>query len=134
MSLRMKIAAAAVSALALGTVAVGASPASASPGGCVYNVDACLFYHSNYAGAFNGDGGNDTYGAAWYFEGCSNGNCDGQGQGVKNNTASVENLNSRTLRIFVNSYQQGPYQDIPGHTWTNLNSTLYNNNASQMFL
>ncbi|WP_405015977.1 hypothetical protein OHV05_01850 [Kitasatospora sp. NBC_00070] len=134
MSIRTKIAAAAVSVAALGVIAAGVTPASASPGGCVWGVDACLYYHSNFSGAFNGDGGNDTYFSAWYFSGCANGNCDGSGQLVKNNTASVYNMNPRTVRIYVNSYQQGPYQDIPGYTATNLNGTLYNNNASQRFL
>ncbi|MDH6142981.1 MULTISPECIES: peptidase inhibitor family I36 protein [Kitasatospora] len=133
MNLRKKIAAAAVSVVALGAVAIGASPASASPGGCVSGTDACLFYHSNLAGAFNGDGGNDNYGAAWYFEGCSNGNCDGQGQQVKNNTASVYNETGRTLVIYVNSNWSGPSQAIGAWTATNLDSELYNNNASQHF-
>src|SRR5690348_6500004 len=100
--MRKKIAAVAAGVAALSAVAlgVGASPASASPGGCVWGTDACLYYHSNFSGGFNGDGGNDNYLSAWYFAGCSGGNCDGDGQQVFNNVGAVYNESYRTVTIF----------------------------------
>ncbi|MDH6108911.1 hypothetical protein P3T36_006296 [Kitasatospora sp. MAP12-15] len=137
MNIRRKLSAAAVSVAALGSVLVGlgASPASASPGGCVWGTDNCIYYHSNFTGGFNGDGGHDNYLAAWYYEGCAGGNCDGDGQAVKNNAGSMYNMNPNTVRIFYNSNWSGPYFDISGYTEASLVGTVvYNQNASQSFL
>lgn len=137
MSIRTKVVAAAATAAALGAVVAGAAPASASSGGCVWGVDACLFFHSGVNGAYYGDGGNDNYGYPNWdrFGGCY-GNCDGGNVLVKNNAASVWNMNPNTVRIFYYSNQNynGPFQDIPGQSSADLNSQLKNNNASQAFV
>ncbi|MDH6118552.1 hypothetical protein [Kitasatospora sp. GAS204B] len=136
--MRKKITAVAAGVAALSAVAlgVGASPAAASPGGCVWGTDACLFYHSNESGGFNGDGGNDNYGAAWYFEGCSGGNCDGDGQQVYNNIGYVYNESYRTVTIFAlyNCNYNGPNLTIGPTTGQTLyGSGVYNHDASQCF-
>ncbi|WP_035805257.1 hypothetical protein [Kitasatospora mediocidica] len=136
--MRKKITAVAAGVAALSAVAlgVGASPASASPGGCVWGTDACLFDHSNFSGGFNGDGGNDNYLSAWYFEGCSGGNCDGDGQQVYDNVGAVYNESYRTVTIFgwYNCDWNGPHLTIsPTTEQTLYNTSVYNIDASQCF-
>ncbi|MGF1432194.1 peptidase inhibitor family I36 protein [Kitasatospora sp. LaBMicrA B282] len=128
-------AAAGITALGSAVVGLGVSPASASPGGCVWGTDNCIYYHSNFTGGFNGDGGNDNYGnPGWYFAGCAGGNCDGDGQSIKNNAGSMYNMSGSWVRVFYNSNQSGPYIDIAPYTQESLVGTVvYNQNASQLF-
>ncbi|MEO3928822.1 peptidase inhibitor family I36 protein [Micromonosporaceae bacterium B7E4] len=58
---------------------------------------------------------------------------DGQYECMKNNAASALNLSSRTVRVYVNSYFGGSYEDIRPYTSANLTVTA-NNNASHKFL
>ncbi|MFJ9770304.1 hypothetical protein ACIRVF_03570 [Kitasatospora sp. NPDC101157] len=140
MSIRRKIATATVGVAALGLAAVGlgAAPASASPGGCVWGTDACLYYHSNFSGGYNGDGGNDNYFPAWTFAGCSGSpvNCDGDNQQVVNNIGAVWNMTGRTVTIYQwwNCSPGGPYLPIPAYTQRTLYGTaVYNSDQSQCF-
>ncbi|MFG3047063.1 hypothetical protein ACGFZR_19300 [Streptomyces sp. NPDC048241] len=58
----------------------------------------------------------------------------GSGLTLKNNAASVQNWNHwNPLYVYYNSNQQGPRQEVSSWSWTNLNSTLKNNNASSVF-
>jgi cell wall-associated NlpC family hydrolase len=123
-------------ALILGLGAAVAEPAvAAARDGHCESGEFCYYYNSNNQGSisdFTESAGN--YGTSqpscYEFKGAGN----GQGQCIKNEAASVWNRSSKTVRVYLNSYYEGSYQDIaPGYEGQ-LNSTLYNNNASHRFL
>jgi cell wall-associated NlpC family hydrolase len=95
----------------------------------------CYYYNSGNAGSisdFTESGGSygDEQPTCYDFKGAG----AGQGECIKNNAASVWNRSTKTVRVYYNSNYGGSYQDItPGYKG-NLNSTLYNNNASHQFV
>ncbi|WP_201847364.1 peptidase inhibitor family I36 protein [Myceligenerans indicum] len=95
----------------------------------------CYYYNSNNQGSisdFTESAGNygDAQPTCYDYKGSGS----GQGECIKNNAASVWNRSSKTVRVYYNSYYGGSYQDIaPGYKGQ-LNSTVYNNNASHQFL
>ncbi|MCM2411034.1 peptidase inhibitor family I36 protein [Streptomyces sp. RKAG290] len=129
MNIQRKLTAGAISVAAIACAVLGASPASATgQGSCDDTVDACLYYNSNYAGPKYGDSRGSTSSVHNYSGTFSN------GYAVKNNAASVKNLNfNYNVRIYYNSNFGGPSQLIKRDTSANLNATLKNNNASQCF-
>lgn len=119
-----------IAALMLGVLL--ATPASASGSGNCSGIDACLYFNSNLAGAKYGDPRGNTRSVENYSGYFGGGN--GAGVPVKNNAASVRNLNiNYYVKIYYNSNYGGPSQMIPAGKWQNLNATLKNNNASQCF-
>ncbi|WTW95624.1 hypothetical protein OG216_20540 [Streptomycetaceae bacterium NBC_01309] len=138
--------AAAVSAVAFGAVLSAVPQAQAAEAGaraaagsgwergyCV-NGDACLYYNSNQQGSYAGVWGNINYIPAMMF---GNGNGSGDGVAVKNNAASVFNMNyNHVLRIYYNSDFSCRYscQDFQERTKANLKAQLKNNNASQSWM
>jgi hypothetical protein len=57
----------------------------------------------------------------------------GQGQCIKNNAESVWNRSSRPVTVFFNSGFTGHSQTFQPDAVGNLDSTLFNNNASHQF-
>lgn len=112
---------------------IGATPASATgTGSCDDTIDACLYFNSNLAGAKYGDSRGSTRSIENYTGTFGGGN--GAGYPVKNNAASVDNMNyNYSVTIYYNSNYGGPKQKISRNSWANLNSSLKNNNASQCF-
>ncbi|MEU0830337.1 peptidase inhibitor family I36 protein [Streptomyces sp. NPDC056231] len=129
MNLQRKFTAGALSAAALTFALVGASPASATgQGSCDATIDACLYYNSDFAGPKYGESRGSTSYPHNYTGSFSN------GYTVKNNAASIKNLNyNYDVRVYYNSNLGGPSQLIKRNTGANLNATLKNDNASQCF-
>jgi hypothetical protein len=140
----MRWRAALVAATTLAGVAAGAAPAQAhGPCSGEYKVyGLCLYYNSNNQGARVSASG-PVYNYNNAFEGpipralafSLEGN--GGGQPVKNNTASVYNLDLTPYTVYYNSGWAGPADSFPyegyggSELWFgNLNHT-YNENASQ---
>ncbi|MFU8873842.1 peptidase inhibitor family I36 protein [Micromonospora sp. SL4-19] len=116
------------------TVAAGPAVAADRNGICD-SGEFCYYYNSNNQGSVSDftDSVSD-YGAAQ--PSCYDFKSAGSGQGVcvKNNAASVWNRSSTAVRVYFNSNHEGAYQEVaPGYKGQ-LNSTLYNNNASHRFL
>jgi Peptidase inhibitor family I36/Peptidase family M23 len=114
-------------------LAAPASAATARDGSCEAG-EFCLYYNSNHAGSVSDFTGSITdYGATlptcYVFKGAG----AGQGQCVKNNTASVWNRTSGTVTVFYNSGHTGASQAIAAGGKVNLNATLKNENASHRF-
>ncbi|MDX3376152.1 MULTISPECIES: peptidase inhibitor family I36 protein [Streptomyces] len=124
-----KMTAGAIATAALGLVVVTGAPASATgQNSCDDTIDACLYYNSNYAGPKFGESRGNSVTPHNYTGSFSN------GYAVKNNAASVRNLNyNYSVRIYYNSGNAGPSQLIARNSSANLNATLKNNNASQCF-
>ncbi|MGX1883622.1 peptidase inhibitor family I36 protein [Streptomyces sp. NPDC055287] len=129
MNIGRKVTAGAVSVAALTLGLIGASPAVATgQGSCDATIDACLYYNSNFSGPKFGESRGSTRYPHNYTGTFSN------GYAVKNNAASVNNLNyNYDVRVYFNSNLGGPSQLIKRNTGANLNATLKNNNASQCF-
>jgi len=95
----------------------------------------CYYYNSNNQGSISdfADSISD-YGTSqpncYDFKGVGN----GRYQCIKNNAASVWNRSSKTVRVHYNSGYSGSYQSVPPSYKGNLNSTLYNENASHKFV
>lgn len=131
---------AAVGLLAAG-LALGAPAAYASgPGNCTSGDgatgtggDACLYYHQGFVGGHFGNPYTINY-QGHVFGGCAY-NCDGDGDPVRNDAASVYNLDTAcTVTLWV--YPLGTSGNIgesigPGVEVGTLNSNLINNEASQ---
>jgi hypothetical protein len=137
-----KAAVLASTAAALVSCVAFANPASAtgtSAGPCPY---VCFYYHSG------GEGATMLWipAAGWqgipdlkdsYFSNCNVNNdasaCDGDGQSVKNNTATVYNGDFRghTVAVWFNSgYGGSHYTILNGDTPYQLGNGLYNQDAS----
>lgn len=123
---------AATTAVAAGVAITGtALPASAANenGVCEYR-EACLYYAGNLTGSFR-----DYYFNVPDFAGdtfLSPGS--GQGQRVKNNSASARNADPYlTARVYYNENYSGPYDQINPSSWRNL-VNAWNDNASLLWL
>ena len=95
----------------------------------------CYYYNSGNAGSisdFTESAGSygDAQPTCYDFKGAG----AGQGQCIKNNAASVWNRSPMTVRVYFNSYYGGSYQDVAPGFKGQLNSTVYNNNASHQFV
>ncbi|MFC4336359.1 peptidase inhibitor family I36 protein [Salininema proteolyticum] len=117
-------------------LAVSATPAAAADrDGTCESGEFCYYFNSDNQGSVSDftDSVSD-YGTSqpscYDFKGAGS----GQGECIKNNAASVWNRSSTTVRVYYNTGHGGSYQDVaPGYKGQ-LNSTLYNNNASHRFL
>lgn len=113
----------------LGSALLAIPTASASSGGCKADYDVCLYFNSDFKGAKYGKGETGTYNGLVFGGGA------GSGQPVKNNAASVANLNtSKTVTIYYNSKMDKcrfACQHIPPMKKQNLNGKLKNENAAQ---
>lgn len=112
-------------------VTPSASAAEARNGVCE-SGEFCLYYNSDHGGsmidlAF----GDKNYGAG---DSCTAFKTAGAGQGqcVKNNTASVWNRESSVVTVFYKSDWAGAVDSIPSGGKVNLSSTLKNNNAGHV--
>src|SRR4051794_3154779 len=111
-----------------------ASPAQAatSNNGVCETGEFCYYYNSNNAGSLRDFTSSSL---ATYFS--STGSCykfksagSGQGQCIKNNSASVWNRKSSTVTVYYNSNYGGASQSFASGVKRNFNTTLKNNNAS----
>lgn len=94
---------------------------------------ACLYYNSDYKGAFYRQYFDIPNYANYYFSASAAGSA-GAGTSVKNNTASVDNWDfTFGIREYYNSNYAGASQAIPAGGAANLNATLKNDNASGKF-
>jgi len=126
--------------LALGTAATATlgstAPAQAAGrDGVCDSGEFCYYYNSNMTGSVSDfTVAVSDYGATqpgcYEFKGAGS----GQGQCIKNNAASFWNRSTKTVRVYYNSGYSGSYQTIAAGAQGNLNSTLYNENASHTFL
>ncbi len=124
-------------AVALATPILASPAYAAGPlrNGYCEDGEFCYYYNSNNAGSISdltvsiADYG-DNPSTCWVFKGAGN----GYGQCIKNNAASVWNRSNSTVRVYYNSGYAGAYQNISAGYKGNLNSTLYNENASHQFL
>ncbi|MEV5959831.1 hypothetical protein AB0M11_39880 [Streptomyces sp. NPDC051987] len=121
--------------LITGLAAPGAHAASASDcdivgdGSTGAGGSSCLFYHSDFNGAYFGDRYSINY-QGYTFGGSG----DGYGKPVRNNAASAWNNDTQcTLHIWVYPLHSSGniQQSIAPLDEANLNSTLSNNEASQ---
>ncbi|NEA40798.1 peptidase inhibitor family I36 protein [Streptomyces sp. SID11385] len=123
------LAATGLSALGIGLATSGTANAAET---CTSGY-ACLYYNSNYKGAFYRQYFDIPNYANYYFSASAAGSA-GAGLSVKNNTASVDNWDSYNgIRIYYNSGYQGTSQGIPAYGQANLNPDLKNDNASGKF-
>jgi cell wall-associated NlpC family hydrolase len=95
----------------------------------------CYYYNSGNTGSisdFTESAGSygDAQPVCYDYKGAG----AGQGECIKNNAASVWNRSSKTVRVYFNSNYGGSYQDVAAGFKGQLNSTLYNNNASHQFV
>ena len=95
----------------------------------------CYYYNSGNAGSisdFTESAGSygDAQPTCYDYKGAG----AGQGECIKNNAASVWNRSTKTVRVYYNSNYAGTYQDLAPGFKGQLNSTLYNNNASHQFV
>ena len=98
--------------------------------------DACVYYHPQLTGGFYGNQFKINY-QGKTFGGCSNNNCQGDGQSVRNNAASVADQDyscTVVIQVYPLGTANNPFQEVGPLTWADLNSTLRNNNASQVWL
>ncbi|MFB7573774.1 peptidase inhibitor family I36 protein [Streptomyces sp. NPDC093064] len=116
----------------LGTGLATAGTASAAGEPCTSGY-ACLYYNSDYKGAFYRQYFNIPNYASYYFSASAAGS-NGAGIAVKNNTASVDNWDFYNgIRLYFNSSYLGASQSIGAGGAANLNTTLKNDNASGKF-
>lgn len=127
--------------LALAAVAVGVTVASApaaSAAGRDGKCDAgefCYYYNSNNRGSISDfkeslDNYGDKQPGCYEFKGAGN----GKGKCIKNNAASVWNRSGRAVVVYFNSNFGGKSQRIAPGAKAQLNSSLYNQNASHLFV
>lgn len=129
-----KLGTALVALAALTAAAIVAAPAAnaTARNGVCESGEFCLYYNSGQAGSrvdlvnSQRDYGSGTGCIEFVSSGA------GQGQCVKNNTASVWNRTGKPVFVFYNSDFGGTYDQIPDGAQVNLNSNVYNNNASQI--
>lgn len=113
-------------------VALGTTGTASAAETCTTGY-ACLYYNSNYQGAFFRQYFDIPNYASYYFSASAAGSA-GAGIAVKNNTASVDNWDFNFgIREYYNSNYGGAYQSIPAGGAANLNATLKNDNASGKF-
>jgi hypothetical protein len=129
---RLVAALAATIALAGGLVATAPAASAAARNGVCESGEFCLYYNSGNAGSLvDLTGSQRDYGTG---AGCvafvSGGS--GQGQCVKNNTASVWNRTSTSVTVFYNSDFGGVFQRIASLGKGDLAASVKNNNASQI--
>ena len=117
------------------TLLVTAPPAQAAArDGICQSGEFCLYYNSDHAGSVSDFTGSiDDYGASqpdcYEFKGAGAGN----GQCVKNNTASVWNRTGGQVTVFYNSGYAGDSQTFAAGAKVNLKAALKNENASHRF-
>jgi hypothetical protein len=141
LEIRTMLTGTAVAGLLTAGLALGAPAAQASgPGSCVAGNgatgtggDGCMWYHPDQVGGYYGNPYSINF-QGHTFGGCNKGSCDGDGQQVRNNAASVSNWDyACTLIVWV--YPLGTSGNISQSfaPWSagNLNTTLRNNEASQ---
>lgn len=117
----------------LGTGLATAGPAGAADGEYCTSGYACLYYNSDYSGAFYRQYFDIPNYAGYYFSTSAAGSA-GAGTAVKNNTASVDNWDFYNgIRMYYNSNYAGASQAIGAGGQANLNATLKNENASGKF-
>jgi hypothetical protein len=129
-----RIAAATAAALGLAAALVTTAPtasATARDGVCETG-EFCLYYNSDHLGSrvdlvnSQRDYGSGAGCITFVSAGA------GQGQCVKNNTASVWNRTGKPVFVFFNSDYGGVYDQIPDGAKVNLNANVKNDNASQI--
>ena len=115
--------AAATLATTLGTV--GLAQADAPHNGVCEYGEICFHWDSNLGGSFRDYVGQtpDFAGDTFVSSGA------GQGQRVKNNSASAKNNWEIFARVYYNEWWSGPHDDVPAYSWRNLVNT-WNDNAS----
>ncbi|MFC7593890.1 peptidoglycan DD-metalloendopeptidase family protein [Terrabacter sp. GCM10028922] len=118
--------------LAAAVVAVAPTASATARNGVCESGEFCLYYNSDHLGSrVDLVNSQRDYGSG---AGCitfvSSG--AGQGQCVKNNTASVWNRTSKPVFVFFNSDFGGVYDQIPSGAKVNLNANVKNENASQI--
>jgi hypothetical protein len=132
--LRRVVAAAALAVIPVIGSAMPAEAATARNGICEAG-EICLYYLTNRTGSVSDFSGSiANYGATqptcYEFRGSG----FGQGQCVKNNAESVWNRSSHSIRVYFNSNYGGASQLFASGQAANLNSTLFDNNASHKVL
>lgn len=131
---RLPVAAAAVALAGIGAAFVTAVPASAASSEYCTTEYACLYYNSNYQGAFYRQLLDIPNYQNYYFSTSAAGS-NGAGLSVKNNAASLDNWDFQSrVRVYFNSNYAGVYQTIAAGGQANLNSSLKNENASGSFI
>ena len=122
----------AMAALAAAAIVTAPTANATARNGVCESGEFCLYYNSGQAGSrvdlvnSQRDYGSGTGCIEFVSSGA------GQGQCVKNNTASVWNRTGKPVFVFYNSDFGGTYDQIPDGAQVNLNSNVYNNNASQI--
>jgi len=120
--------------LGVAAALVGTAPTASATArnGVCESGEFCLYYNSGNAGSrVDLVNSQRDYGTG---SGCitfvSSGS--GQGQCVKNNTASVWNRTGKSVFVFYNSDFGGVYDEVPNGAQVDLNANVKNNNASQI--
>ncbi|MFF0160254.1 hypothetical protein ACFYRY_22365 [Streptomyces sp. NPDC005263] len=131
MRIRTLVAAGAVALAGFG-VSLGTAGSASAAESCTSGY-ACLYYNSDYKGAFYRQYFDIPDYANYYFSASAAGSA-GAGVAVKNNTASVDNWDfDWGIREYFNRNYAGASQAIPAGGAANLNATLKNDNASGRF-
>ncbi|MFE9687411.1 peptidase inhibitor family I36 protein [Streptomyces sp. NPDC006285] len=122
---KIAAAGAVVAATLAGTVATSGSAQAAGHNGVCEAEEMCMYWGGNLSGSFHdyfystSDFGGDVF--------LSGGS--GQGERVKNNSASAYNRWSLLGRVYYNENFSGSYDDVPAYGSVNLVRT-WNDNAS----
>ena len=119
-----KIAVAAAMGLGL-SLSIAPAAHAANQDGTINSNEFVFYYNSYWAGSFSDFTSAKSNLAGYVF--LSSGS--GQGQAVKNNSASVENYRNQHARVFFNSGYAGANDLVPALTGVQLSNT-YNDNAS----
>ncbi|MFB9375644.1 peptidase inhibitor family I36 protein [Kineococcus gynurae] len=132
---RVVAAALAVSGLAVVGPVTAADAATPRNGVCE-SGEVCFYYLSNYQGSLSDFTSSvSTYGTdpatCYVFK---TRGLSGYNACIKNNVQSVWNRSTRAVRVYYNSNYSGASQLIPANSYTNLNTSLRDNNASHKFL
>ncbi len=129
-----RIAAATAATLGLAAALVTTAPTASATArnGVCETGEFCLYYNSDHLGSrVDLVNSQRDYGTgAGCVEFVSSG--AGQGQCVKNNTASVWNRTGKPVFVFYSSDYGGTYDQIPDGAKVNLNANVKNDNASQI--
>lgn len=136
--MKKKIAAAlSVAAIAISGSVVGTGSASASALiQCAPGFDkVCLYFYMGMDGAYFDQHHNSIPNYYGYtFDGYYDYSMHtGDGQGVKNNAASVQNQSNSGFTIFYDNNYTGVSQYFGPVSWGNLNDSVRNDNASGRF-
>ena len=123
-----------VAMLGVAAALVGTAPTASATArnGVCESGEFCLYYNRGNAGSrVDLVNSQRDYGTG---SGCitfvSSGS--GQGQCVKNNTASVWNRSGKSVFVFYNSDFGGVYDEVPNGAQVDLNANVKNSNASQI--